>query len=86
MAEVSPGPSVRFHYKNENPVAEHDTSSTNNIWFYNLQFVAITKLFCIVVIVIFCYNRNVRTDPATLLQGSGGLRQWLCEKDSISFG
>ena len=45
MAKVSPGPSVHLDYKKENPVNENDTSSTNNNWFYNIQFVAITILF-----------------------------------------
>ena len=67
MAKVSPGPSVHFDYKMENPVTENDPSSTNNRWFYNLQFVAITILFFLLYfIVIFCYNQNVRTDLATL--------------------
>ena len=49
MPKVSPGPSVHFDYKKENPVAENDPSSTNDLWFYNLQFVAITIL-CVLVL------------------------------------
>ena len=32
MAKVSPGPSIQFDYKNENPAIENHTSSTNNNW------------------------------------------------------
>ena len=45
MPKVSPSPSVHFDYKKENPVAGNDLASTNNLWFYNLQFVAITTPF-----------------------------------------
>ena len=44
MAKVSPGPSVNFDYNRETLVAENDTSSTNDNWFYKIQFVAITIL------------------------------------------
>ena len=66
MAKVSPGPSVHFDYKKENPVIKNDPSSTNNLWFYRLQFVDINILFFVAFYFIFCYNQNVRTDPATL--------------------
>ena len=37
MAKVSPGPSVHFDYKKENPKTENDTLSTTNNWFYSIQ-------------------------------------------------
>ena len=55
MAKVSPSPSVHFDYKKETPVAENDPSSTNNLWFYNLQFVAITILFVVFVEFYFIF-------------------------------
>ena len=53
MPKVSPGPSVHFDYKKENPVTENDPSSTNNLWFSILEFVAITILFFVVVLFLF---------------------------------
>ena len=49
MPKVSPSPSVHFDYKKEDPVNENDPSSTNNLWLYRLQFVAITIL-CVLVL------------------------------------
>ena len=57
MAKVSPGPSVHFDYKKENPVVENDTSSTNNNWCSKIQSVAVA------VPDFPVYNQNVRTGP-----------------------
>ena len=67
MPKVSPSPSVHGYYKKEIPVTENDPSSTNNL--RNLQFVicGYNYIFCDdVIFSFFCYNQNVRTDPATL--------------------
>ena len=49
MAKVSPGPSVQFDYRKEDPVNENDPSSTTNLWLYRLQSVAITIVLVLVL-------------------------------------